>query len=227
VSGTVTSATLKLYVRSISNSGTEGEALIYPAGDGWTETGITWNNAPSADTENTLIDMNGITAPGYVNFSSSALTTYVSQELAGDETITFVMYGKDSTSPEMNDREHTEKPILTVETGGSKNIAPSQMDDFMQIVIPDEFGLSNYPNPFNPSTTINYSLPESGQVSLTVYNMTGRTIKTLVNGVQNAGEYSYVFETLDANGNQLPSGLYMCRLHTGSFVKTIKMMFVR
>jgi hypothetical protein len=162
-----------------------------------------------------------------VNFSSSALTTYVSQELAGDETITFVMYGKDTTAPEMNDREHTETPILTVETGSSKNIVFNHIDEYKEVIIPDKIELSNYPNPFNPSTTITYGLPESRQVSLHIYDMTGRTIKTLVNGVQEAGEYSYVFETEDVNGKQLPSGLYMCRLHAGTYVKTIKMMFVR
>jgi hypothetical protein len=112
--------------------------------------------------------------------------------------------------------------------GGSKAVPQEEVAvEEAPVALPSEYTLYNYPNPFNPSTTIGYNLPESGQVSLSVYDMTGRTVKTLVNGVQEAGEYSYVFETVDANGSQLPSGLYMCRLHAGSYVKTIKMMFVR
>jgi hypothetical protein len=80
----------------------------------------------------------------------------------------------------------------------------------------------NYPNPFNPTTTIRYSLKELGKVSLRVYDVMGREVKVLVDGVQGAGEYSVV---MDATG--LSSGVYVYQLRVGGFVFTKKMMLVR
>ena len=66
----------------------------------------------------------------------------------------------------------------------------------------------NYPNPFNPSTTIDFSLPESGNVTLTIYNITGQEVAKLVNGVQNAGSHKVVW-----NASNLSSGIYFYRLN--------------
>jgi hypothetical protein len=80
----------------------------------------------------------------------------------------------------------------------------------------------NYPNPFNPTTTIRYSLKETGKVSLRVYDVMGREVKVLVDGVQGAGEYSVV---MDATG--LSSGVYVYQLRAGGYVFTRKMMLVK
>ena len=80
----------------------------------------------------------------------------------------------------------------------------------------------NYPNPFNPTTTIRYSLKELGKVSLRVYDVMGREVKVLVDGVQGAGEYSVV---MDATG--LSSGVYVYQLRAGGYVFTRKMMLVK
>jgi len=80
----------------------------------------------------------------------------------------------------------------------------------------------NYPNPFNPTTTIRYSLKELGKVSLRVYDVMGREVKVLVDGVQGAGEYSVV---MDAMG--LSSGVYVYQLRAGGYVFTRKMMLVK
>jgi hypothetical protein len=79
----------------------------------------------------------------------------------------------------------------------------------------------NFPNPFNPSTTINYSLPVSGNVKLTVYNILGRKVATIVDGYKAAGNYSVLF-----NGSNLASGIYMYRLEAGnySFVKKLTLI---
>ncbi len=88
---------------------------------------------------------------------------------------------------------------------------------------PDNFQLGqNYPNPFNPSTTIFYQLPRSSQVRLTVYDLLGREIMTLVNREQPAGEYS-----VKVNAGNLPSGIYLYRLEAGSFIQTRKMMLLK
>jgi hypothetical protein len=80
----------------------------------------------------------------------------------------------------------------------------------------------NYPNPFNPSTTIRYTIPQSGFVKLSVLNALGETVSTLVNENIEAGVYEVTF---DASG--LSSGVYIYRLETGGFVKTQKMMLMK
>jgi len=90
-------------------------------------------------------------------------------------------------------------------------------------LMPNDFSLSqNYPNPFNPSTKINYQLPSDSKVTLQVFDMSGREVRSLVNSFQTAGTYSITF---DANG--LASGIYFYRLAAGNFVKTMKMSLVK
>ncbi|HUI63671.1 MAG TPA: T9SS type A sorting domain-containing protein, partial [Bacteroidota bacterium] len=81
---------------------------------------------------------------------------------------------------------------------------------------------NNYPNPFNPSTTIRYELRQEGNVSLKVYDLLGQEIKTLVNERQTAGDHSVVFDA-----RTLASGVYFYTLRSGSFVKTEKMMLLK
>jgi hypothetical protein len=89
--------------------------------------------------------------------------------------------------------------------------------------IPTTFALyQNYPNPFNPSTTISYDLPERARVKLSVYNILGQEVATLVNAEQEPGRYDVKF---DASG--LPSGIYFYTLQTPYFTKTNKMVLVK
>ena len=81
---------------------------------------------------------------------------------------------------------------------------------------------NNYPNPFNPSTKITYTLPERGNVSLKVYDLLGGEVAQLVNGEIEAGSYEIIF-----NANNLASGVYFYRLQAGSFVQTKKMIIIR
>lgn len=93
---------------------------------------------------------------------------------------------------------------------------------------PSAFSLmQNYPNPFNPTTTISYSLPEDGNVSLVVYDVTGRQIKTLVDGYQTAGEYKNVWNAVNESGAQMASGVYYAQLRNGSNLQVIKMVLMR
>jgi hypothetical protein len=86
---------------------------------------------------------------------------------------------------------------------------------------PAKFKLcANYPNPFNPSTMIVFYLPRNEYVTLKVYDITGRTIETLIEGQVPAGEHR-----LQWNANGLASGVYLCRLDTKDFSETIKMLY--
>jgi hypothetical protein len=79
-----------------------------------------------------------------------------------------------------------------------------------------------YPNPFNPSTTISFSLPNVQRVSLTIYNLAGQTVETLLEGRQSAGRHQVEF-----NGAGLSSGMYFYMLQTGEYTATRKMMLLK
>jgi hypothetical protein len=81
---------------------------------------------------------------------------------------------------------------------------------------------NNYPNPFNPTTTINYSLASSGKVNISVYNILGQEVATLINKYQHAGEHRVAW-----NGHGLSSGVYIYRLRSNDFVQTKKMMLMK
>ena len=88
---------------------------------------------------------------------------------------------------------------------------------------PESFRLlQNYPNPFNPTTTIRYELPKGSYVTLRVYDLLGRVIRTLVDGYQDAGYRSLTF-----NAGNLPSGIYFYSLRTGSFSDTKRLMILK
>jgi len=89
--------------------------------------------------------------------------------------------------------------------------------------IPKEFKLiQNYPNPFNPNTRIRFDLPKNVNVKLTIYDMLGREIETIVNEHLNAGRYEVVFDA-----SKYTSGVYYYRLNAGEFVETKKMILVK
>jgi len=89
-------------------------------------------------------------------------------------------------------------------------------------ILPSELNLTAYPNPFNSSTTISFSLPKSGNVELKVYDIQGRVVNTLMNGWQNVGEQRVRFD-----GKALQSGVYVYRLIDGNQKSVGKMMLVK
>ena len=94
--------------------------------------------------------------------------------------------------------------------------------------IPNEFALmQNYPNPFNPTTKITFSLPGDNFVTVKVYDMLGREVKTLVNDYQNAGNHTMNWNGDDNSGQKVASGTYIYRITAGSFVATKKMVLLK
>ena len=90
-------------------------------------------------------------------------------------------------------------------------------------VIPGDYSLSqNYPNPFNPSTQIKFNLPSSSNVKLTIYDITGRKVKELVNQDLAAGVH-----TVDFDASNIASGVYFYRIQAGSFVQSKKMILMK
>ena len=90
-------------------------------------------------------------------------------------------------------------------------------------VVPNEYNmLQNYPNPFNPSTTIKFSLPKATQLKINLYNMLGELVETIADGAYEAGYYTVSF-----NASNLPSGVYIYRIESNDYVKTMKMMLLK
>ncbi|HOR02443.1 MAG TPA: choice-of-anchor J domain-containing protein [Candidatus Syntrophosphaera sp.] len=85
----------------------------------------------------------------------------------------------------------------------------------------------NYPNPFNPETTIAFSVPKTGPASLKVYNTKGQLVRTLVNDVREAGNHSVVWNGMDEQGNSVSSGLYFYRLSSDGNTVTRKMLLAK
>lgn len=85
----------------------------------------------------------------------------------------------------------------------------------------------NFPNPFNPATTITYAVPQTARVELTIYNTLGQSVRTLVDELQPAGEQTAVWDGKNAHGATLPSGVYLYRLRIGEFTAVRKMVLAK
>ena len=93
---------------------------------------------------------------------------------------------------------------------------------------PETFKLSqNYPNPFNPVTSLRYDLPEDGLVNITVYDMMGRIVKTLVNSSQTAGYKSISWNAANNRNESVSAGLYLYTIQAGKFRQTKKMVLLK
>ncbi|RLE59266.1 MAG: hypothetical protein DRJ35_06145 [Thermoprotei archaeon] len=95
-------------------------------------------------------------------------------------------------------------------------------------VVPRVYALEpNFPNPFNSVTRVSYQLPEAGEVGLSIYNMVGQRVRTLVKARQEAGYYQVVWDGLDAKGRAVGSGVYLVRIESGEFTKVRKMALMK
>jgi len=94
--------------------------------------------------------------------------------------------------------------------------------------VPNQFHLAqNFPNPFNPSTTIRWSLPRDADVRLTIYNLLGQPVRTLVNGRREAGRHQAAWDGLNDRFIPVASGVYLMQLITPDNTATRKMLLLR
>ena len=112
----------------------------------------------------------------------------------------------------------TEEPTAAMDAflGVSATLVPDRGDN----VSPFNFNI--YPNPFNPSTTIEYTIPSSSRTSVVIYDVLGRNVTTLVDSFKNAGKYS-----INWMANDVPSGVYFCRMTSGNFLETKKITLLK
>ncbi len=149
---------------------------------------------------------------------------------AGSITGTMRLY-VDPVADDLEEGDEVIRLIGTIDglTGDEVEITISESAAAKAVIQtrPAAFELANnYPNPFNPTTTIRYALPLSSDVELTVYNMVGQAVRTLVSEHQSAGRYSVEWDATNDSGHRLSSGLYFYHLQVGGQFHDIKRMLL-
>ena len=118
---------------------------------------------------------------------------------------------------------HPDGTLWIATAGGASHYIPENITIVTNYNdVPESVSMvTNYPNPFNPSTTIQYTIPAdvNGHVSLKVYDLRGGLVKTLVEQTTQPGRYSAIWDGCDKSGKQVSSGIYICQLKSGEFVK--------
>ena len=110
---------------------------------------------------------------------------------------------------------------ITIDGGWAMNASA-------EALIPEVFALhQNYPNPFNPVTTLRYDLPENNLVNITIYDMMGREVKTLVNQTQDAGYKSIIWNATNDYGKPVSAGIYLYQIQAGKYISTKKMVLLK
>ncbi|MHB9028899.1 MAG: FlgD immunoglobulin-like domain containing protein [Candidatus Latescibacterota bacterium] len=120
--------------------------------------------------------------------------------------------------------------VVTKEAAKRISLLETSVHDSGESVaeIPNTFILhQNTPNPFNPSTTISFTLPEPGAASLSIYSITGQKIRTLVSGQISGGAHSVVWDGRDERGKAVSSGVYLSRLEAGGKAEARRMLLIR
>lgn len=171
-----------------------------------------WQNLALVDRYHLQVSLNQDFNGMFVNDSSLTDSTNLVQGLASGQTYFW--------------RVRSHNPVGWGEFSSASSVSiidVTSIDDFSDKKEPREFFLAqNYPNPFNPQTTILYSLPQSGKISIEVFDVSGRKVETLFDGLKAGGEHRILF---DASG--LPSGIYIYRIQAQGFVKQHKMVLMK
>ncbi len=106
----------------------------------------------------------------------------------------------------------------------ANTVTDVEQDQFL----PTDYALfQNYPNPFNPSTVISYALPEHSVVTIKIYDMLGREVKTLINEEKNAGVHNITWNADNNYGSKIASGTYIYTIKAGKFFQAKKMIMLK
>ncbi|MBT7377589.1 MAG: T9SS type A sorting domain-containing protein, partial [Candidatus Marinimicrobia bacterium] len=183
--------------------------------------------------ENITISLNDDTEHTFALSCESAVPVEVSG--------TWVVYGTDNLCLIIDGEEDCtfytyddEDGTVEVITGNDEESCYGTVFQLTSTLAIDEFGIptefsvyQNYPNPFNPSTTIEFDVATPANVSLVVYDLTGKEVYSLASGYHVPGRYSVVWNANDSNGEQVSSGMYIYQLRTSDAVLTKKLVLLR
>ena len=115
--------------------------------------------------------------------------------------------------------------VLMPPTPGYLNSTVNSVEDIK--LIQNKFELAAFPNPFNPSTTIRYSIPESQEVALKIFDLLGREVWSIGKEIQYAGSYSIQWDGRNSNGSPAGTGVYLLQIQTAHFHSTIKLLLIK
>jgi len=223
VSGTVQSAKVRLYV---TDESVDGGSIFTVSNDypgtttPWLESGVTWNNAPTIG--GTPLDHKGAIALNtWVEFDVTAA-------ISGNGIYSFGLTSGSTNSAQYSSKEGLNLPELVVLVNSAAvppaNLAPSTIVG----ATARAFALrQNRPNPFRARTSIRFELPRPGKVRLTVYDVMGRVIRTVVDGHLPAGEHEVPWDARDNGGSLVSSGVYLVRIEAEGFTSTRKLLRMR
>jgi len=131
----------------------------------------------------------------------------------------------DETEISLMDLRVNELPVIKLASKATLSRSLSTDD---RVGIPDEFALKqNYPNPFNPVTRILYDIPEASNVTITIYNLLGNQVKTLVSGYQEPGFKTILWNATNNKGAPVSAGMYLYSIKAGDFHQTKKMLLLK
>lgn len=224
-----------LYPNGAFRDLTEGNLVNY-----WCEIflGTTVPDESADYTDNTLLAFNTWTGCGpnnngtfldqaCVNNLTDSLYFIVPDSLGeGDVTMYFILktgIWTDGTAGELSYEISIDN--LSLVKGG--NINPSAVENKSIESLVDFALYSNYPNPFNPTTTINFSLARTSETSLTIFDVNGRVVRTLIHGTMPSGFHTVQWNATDDAGKIVPSGVYFCQLKSGQYSKTQRMVLTK
>jgi hypothetical protein len=223
VAGAIQSATLRLRVRDAGPDGGSVYAVSNNfAGTSapWFEDGLTWKNAPP-------LSGSALDAAGAVTLNTW-VELDVTPAVTGNGTFSFAVSGGSSDVVDYVSTEGANPPQLVVVFSGSAAKAGVDLARVRTTSSPGQMALhANHPNPFNDGTTILYSLPQNMPARLVVYDITGRAVRTLVDGVQAAGERRVTWDGRNDAGSRVGPGLYVYRLEAGGAMLTRKMSLLK
>jgi hypothetical protein len=204
---------------TISASVTATPGVPYP---------VPWNNWGTADVHTLGISTNSPFAVAFINQGSSTSLPHIMHVLSPlPSTITSFAYLHSGSNwyyiGDNNDGDSVSTWMIRAYVTITSTGTPQNVE-----LTPSKYSLTqNFPNPFNPSTTINYKIALKGSVKLQVFDILGRLVATLVNTTQDAGEHQVKWEGRSDNGTLLSSGIYFYRLQSGNFTKTERMLLLK
>ena len=150
-----------------------------------------------------------------ISVSSNSLDPMLNVTSQDEAVFTYYVHASDEENEVASDSGHF---VLS-----SSSLSTSNED-----IVPETFALhQNYPNPFNPITSIRYDLPVGGLVNITVYDMMGRIVKTLVNSIQTAGFRSVKWDATNNNHQTVSAGLYIYSIYSDNYIDTKKMILLK
>lgn len=173
-----------------------------------------------------------LTWSGSVDDDFSYFNIYRQDILTNEPAMVFTTTDSFYVDQELSDVGAYEYWVTAVDISGLESDASSIVSAVLSaeenMGMPTEFALKqNYPNPFNPSTQIQYALPSESRVVISIYDLTGRKVRTLVNEVQSAGHRSVMWNATNEIGRPVSAGMYIYTIQAGDFTQNRKMVLMK